>query len=132
MSDLLKGLVESAARGAAEEVADEVNAADRAYADRNRMALAWAVDRHRMGCDAGYYDDDTETEYPVVWVVLPTGQVSWHITPDLRDELEASRLHEQEPVGGYDGHDRDLKNQRIVRHALDDKPDRLSSPAVPR
>jgi len=128
LGDVLCEVVENAARGAAEGLAE--NAAERAYSDRNVRAVAFVVDRHRMGWDAGYYDDETDTDYPVVWATLPTGQVSWHVPPEFRDLLEQSRLPEETPVGGYDGHDRDLKNHRVEIHALGGE-ERITRDALP-
>jgi hypothetical protein len=86
----LADLVEGAARGAAEAIDDR--RAEQAYRDRNLLAIAFATERAEMGCDAGWYDDETDSDYPVVWAVLPTGQVSWHVTPDLRAVLADSPL----------------------------------------
>ena len=121
-------VVGTAARGAAKGLVEALDegAADQAYRDRNLLAIAFAIERHELGCDAGYYDDETDTDYPVVWTTLPTGQVSWHVTPEFRDVLETSPLPETEPIGGYDGHDRELKNDRVATHILEDDPDRIT------
>lgn len=114
-SDLLTRAVEAAARGVASEL--ELAKKERIYRDRNLAALSLAVDRQRLGGDAGWYhSEDEETDYPVVWAVLPTGQVSWHVTPDFLDVLDESILPERTPPGGYDGHDRELKNERLAYH----------------
>ncbi len=39
-----------------------------------------------------------------------------HVTPDLEDVLERSPLDNSEPIGGYDGHSRTLKNCRLARY----------------
>ncbi|WP_256299924.1 hypothetical protein [Haloarchaeobius salinus] len=109
MSDL-SDVVEAATKGLA-EAAD--NAASKpAYEDRNLLALTLAVNRKRIGCDAGYFYDDQGC--PVVWAVLPTGQVSWNLPPRYEQHIEDSCLAEEWPVGGYDGHDRQLKNTRLA------------------
>ncbi|WP_435318482.1 hypothetical protein [Haloarchaeobius sp. TZWSO28] len=107
-------LVEGAARGIA-EVVDE-SSAQTAYEDRNLLALSMAVNRKRIGCDAGYYYHDG-TDWPVVWVVLPTGQASWHLPPDFERYLAESCLEEETPIGGFDGHDRRMKNDRLLADA---------------
>lgn len=115
--DLLGRLVEGAARGATEALTE--SAANRAYEDRNLLAVAFAVERAQLGCDAGYYlADDDGTNYLIVWAVLPTGQASWHVPPQRRELLEQSPLEETSPPGGYDGHSRPLKNRRVALHAL--------------
>ncbi|WP_455448599.1 hypothetical protein [Natrinema thermotolerans] len=88
---------------------------DEVYHDRNLLAIAFArAIRLTWGPDtAGWYWHD---EWPVVWVDTPTGQKSWHVTPDLEDVLERSSLQQTEPTGGYDGHSRTLKNCRLARY----------------
>lgn len=115
-STLLADLLEGAAHGAVQAI--EESRVNKVYRDRNLLGVAFAVDRLQLGCDAGYYDDETDSDYPVVWTVLPTGQVSWHVRPEMRDLLEASALPETQPPGGYDGHSRELKNKRVLNHAL--------------
>jgi len=113
----LSEIVEGAVRGIAEAVDD--SASVRAYEDRNLLALALATRHKRGGGDAGYYyaaDDDTDG-WPVVWATLETGQVSWHLPPKLESYIEASCLDEETPVGGYDDHDRRLKNDRLAAFA---------------
>ncbi|SEW01289.1 hypothetical protein [Natrinema salifodinae] len=88
---------------------------DEVYHDRNLLAIAFAR-AIRLTWDpntAGWYWHD---EWPVVCVDIPTGQKSWHVTPDLKDVLERSPLDESEPTGGYDGHSRTLKNCRLARY----------------
>jgi len=88
---------------------------DDVYHDRNLLAIAFArAMRLTWGPDtAGWYRHD---DWPVVWVDTPAGQKSWHVTPDLEDVLERSPLDKREPIGGYDGHSRTLKNCRLARY----------------
>ncbi|ELZ07329.1 hypothetical protein [Natrialba aegyptia] len=85
------------------------------YHDRNLLAIAFArAIKLTWGPDtAGWYWHD---EWPVVWVATPTGQKSWHVTPDLEDVLERSSLQQTRPTDGYDGHSRTLKNCRLARY----------------
>ncbi|WP_435358453.1 hypothetical protein [Haloarchaeobius sp. DFWS5] len=124
----INGLAYSAARGVGDGLSEAMDAkraaeearteAEKAYTDRNLLALSMAVNRKRIGCDAGFYFDDEGSDWPVVWVVLPTGQASWHVPPDYMQWLEASCLSEEEPVPGYDGHDRETKNKRLLNDAV--------------
>lgn len=59
------------------------------------MALGYAAD---LGLPAGIRIDPAEPEWPVVYIELPTGQVSWHMP--------------QHPVP-WDGHDTEEKYRRI-------------------
>ncbi|WP_435349006.1 hypothetical protein [Haloarchaeobius sp. HRN-SO-5] len=110
----IEDLVEGAARGLADAIDDSTS--QKAYEDRNLLALTLAVTRKRIGCDAGYYYHD-ESDWPVVWTVLPAGQVSWHVPPEFEQHLAESCLDAETPVGGYDGHDRRLKNDRLLAEA---------------
>ncbi|MGQ3411054.1 hypothetical protein ACT4ML_02165 [Natrinema sp. LN54] len=88
---------------------------DEVYHDRNLLAIAFARAIHLTWGreNAGWY---WHGEWPVVWVDTPTGQKSWHVTPDLEDVLERSSLQQCKPTGGYDGHSRTLTNYRLARH----------------
>lgn len=88
---------------------------DEVYHDRNLLAIAFArAIAITWGPDtAGWY---WHSDWPVVWVDTPAGQKSWHVTPDLEDVLERSSLQQTDPTGGYDGHDRTLKNCRLARY----------------
>lgn len=63
--------------------------------------------------------DASEPEWPVCFVRLPTGQVSWHIAPadlDLFDHVPA--VHASSPAAPkWDGHSTDEKYQRLAKHA---------------
>lgn len=115
----LEEIARGAAAGAVGAISDRANAEvekQKAYRDRNLLALAFA--RARLP-RAGYYYEDESAEYPVVWALLPSkgegssGQVSWHIEPELVDVVEEGLIN-QEPPGGFDGHSREEKNQRLA------------------
>jgi hypothetical protein len=59
------------------------------------QALDWA---HQAGLKAGIGFDPAEPEWPVVYIELPTGQVSWHMPAH--------------PVP-YDGHSTPEKYERV-------------------
>lgn len=96
---------------------------DDVYLDRNLLAIAHAVEhvRHHGDKVGGYYIDHSEegNGWPVVWVDGGYGQRSWHVAPSLTYLLEDSILDESEPAGGYDGHDRPTKNERLVQAVLE-------------
>ena len=62
--------------------------------------------------------DPTEPDWPVVYVQLPTGQCSWHISPGDWAEIFA---HLKLSVDGppWDGHTTGQKYRRIRRAALE-------------
>ena len=56
--------------------------------------------------------DPAEPDWPVLYITLPTGQVSWHIAPADMD------LFRHVPVGAarWDGHDVTEKYRRLDEH----------------
>jgi hypothetical protein len=70
------------------------------YDTRNKLVLV------ALGCalgceyEAGIGIDPNEPDWPVVYIDLPTGQVSWHIEPYK---------------GTWDGHTTEDKYRRIAR-----------------
>jgi hypothetical protein len=74
---------------------------DTEYAARYPLvleAMFWAVE---CGMAVGIRIDPAEPEWPVVYIELPTGQVSWHMP--------------QHPVP-YDGHTTEEKYRRIQEY----------------
>lgn len=56
--------------------------------------------------------DPAEPDWPVLYIQLPTGQVSWHVAPADMD------LFCHVPVGSaqWDGHDVEEKYRRLDEH----------------
>ncbi|WIV67536.1 hypothetical protein [Natrialbaceae archaeon AArc-T1-2] len=94
------------------------------YTDRNLLALAAAEMAVRLHLalgppesayfDGGWYrpeaDDADAGEWGVVSLETPEGQASWHVPIDL-----ARRSHLTETVPDWDGHTRQVKNDRLRR-----------------
>src|SRR4029077_1228676 len=76
------------------------NAAGR-YAERYRLGLRGMPLADLCGYPAGVRHDTAEPEWPVFYIELPTGQVSWHMP---------QHVHE------YDGHTTTEKYQRIAAY----------------
>lgn len=68
------------------------------YERRNKAVIAALFHAQAYGYAAGIRFDDDEPEYPVVFIELNTGQVSWHIT---------------QHVEAWDGHDTEEKYKRL-------------------
>lgn len=68
------------------------------YADRYRAVLGCLHIATAGGLKAGIRIDPKEPEWPVVYIELPTGQVSWHMP--------------QHPIE-WDGHSTHTKYERI-------------------
>jgi hypothetical protein len=90
---------------AAIEVAEQVAAdaptdADRqrVYASRNQLTYRALGEASRLDYEVGIRLDPTEPTWPVVYIQLPTGQVSWHVPQHLYD---------------WDGHDTAEKYRRL-------------------
>ena len=68
------------------------------YAARECAVLSAVGTARRIGYDAGFRIDPKEPTWPVAFIQLPTGQVSWHM-PGFPFE--------------WDGHGLDEKNARV-------------------
>jgi len=88
----------------------ESSTLDDAYFDRSQAVQGFARLAQNMDFRVGIKPDD---EWPILYIDLPTGQVSWHIKaeelvgdwPEYPDE--------------WDGHDLDEKRARIARFLRD-------------
>lgn len=49
------------------------------YVERNKSVIAAVHHALEIGVKAGVRLDKEEPEYPVMFIELPTGQVTWHI-----------------------------------------------------
>lgn len=77
-----------------------IEANDEKYVPRYGLILQAVAYAHGLGLQAGFRFDPAEAEWPVAFIELPTGQVSWHLP--------------QHPVA-WDGHTTEEKYQRIRR-----------------
>ena len=80
---------------------------DEAYVDRNLAVQVLAILANQKGYQIGIRN--REDDWPILYVDLPTGQVSWHIP---KDEIVA--LLPDYP-GEWDGHDLKEKRDRLRR-----------------
>lgn len=69
------------------------------YQSRNICVLLALATARNAGYEAGIRIDPKEPDWPVVFIELPQGQVSWHLP---------QHTHE------WDGHTTDEKNQRVA------------------
>lgn len=74
------------------------------YADRNRLIYGALAIAARGGLNAGVAIDPNEPAWPVAYIDLPTGQVSWHLP---------------RYPGTWDGHDGPTKTARISDYIHD-------------
>ncbi|AGB41081.1 hypothetical protein Halha_1132 [Halobacteroides halobius DSM 5150] len=85
-----------------EEALQKIKKTDRKdYEARNKAVLRAMSLALEKGYEAGIRMDYTKPEYPVVYIELPTGQVSWHL-PEHRKE--------------WDGHTTEEKYNRIEQY----------------
>lgn len=81
------------------------------YSDRNH-AVSLAA---RLAEDQGYKVyvgiDPAEPDWPVFYIELPTGQLSWHVSPGYFEKL--SRLFKRAKPNHWDGHSTKTKHHRI-------------------
>ncbi len=80
---------------------------DDVYRDRNLLAQLAAVLAQRCGLHVGTGVDAEEPDWPVIYIDLPSGQVSWHIP-------SAELVARLDPYGrDWDKHDGPEKEHRI-------------------
>jgi hypothetical protein len=93
------------------------SALDAVYRERQHLLAHLAASYPSVLVDGA---DREAPSWPVLFVKLPTGQVSWHIGPDDRDLFP----HVERAVGGmpgapiWDGHDTAEKYRRLDAHTL--------------
>lgn len=81
-----------------------------AYFDRNQAVQVLAAMAMALGHRVGLKADPEEPAWPVLYVDLPTGQVSWHL-PIEEVTIEDWPVYE----GAWDGHTLGTKRARITR-----------------
>jgi len=79
---------------------------DEAYLDRNLAVQVMAKMALQLGCRVGVRE--REEEWPILYIDLPTGQVSWHIP---KDELIPGL---PDFPDSWDGHDLKTKRKRLI------------------
>ena len=67
------------------------------YTARNSLVFKSLIKAQEIGYQAGIRIDPSEPEWPVVFIELPTGQVSWHIPQHTQS---------------WDGHNKEEKYER--------------------
>ena len=77
---------------------------DEAYLDRNLVVQVLARLSHKLGYKVGIKDD---SKWPILYIDLPTGQVSWHIPK--KELIGDWPIYE----GKWDGHDLGTKRNRL-------------------
>jgi len=82
------------------------------YADRNRVVQLAAMLAEKLGYRVGLRVDPDEPDWPVLFLDLPTGQISWHLSPG--DAYPVWDLYE----GEWDGHTNEDKAERIYRFVV--------------
>jgi len=80
-----------------------------AYFDRNQAIMAFARLARKQGYTMGIQEDLQEPGWPVLFIDLPTGQVSWHLPEqELRGEWPDYKKK-------WDGHGLMEKRRRLDR-----------------
>lgn len=83
------------------------------YAERAQCVLALARAAKAMGCAVGFKSDGVllaPSTWPVLFIDLPTGQVSWHLK--LEDRRNAPDIGDY--LGTWDNHDTAEKYRRLA------------------
>lgn len=83
---------------------------DTVYTERYGLILRAVSLAYQLGFAAGFRIDPREPDWPVAFIELPTGQVSWHIQPHQRE---------------WDGHTTEEKYRRAREFILDSRDDEI-------
>jgi hypothetical protein len=91
---------------------------NKVYSERNAcVAMAVAMAR-RLGYRVGMRIT-IDHNWPIIFIDLPSGQVSWHVS---REDFIAYFPNDMDEYGGvYDGHDTNQKYERLVRYATNSR-----------
>ena len=81
-----------------------------AYQERNRVVQALAKMAMELGYKVGIKEDPEDYCYVILYIDLPTGQVSWHI--DTNDLVTEFPTYE----GQWDSHDTNEKYARLEKY----------------
>lgn len=93
-------------RGTTYKTGKTESAPEEAYFDRNMAVQVLTKMANQLGYNIGIKDDP---EWPILYIDLPTGQVSWHIP---RNELIGTY---PKYTGKWDGHDVEEKRNRLIK-----------------
>ena len=80
------------------------------YQERNRVVQALAKMSMELGYKVGIKGDTEDDCYVILYIDLPTGQVSWHI--DTNDLVTEFPTYE----GQWDSHDTNEKYARLEKY----------------
>ena len=89
-----------------------------AYADRNLLVLLAADLAQDVGWRVGWKIDLDEPDWLLIFINLPTGQLSWHIPKDDLPEGIFEMFADE-----WDGHSTEEKNRRIMEYIEGGKDD---------
>lgn len=94
----------------------DAGALDAVYRERSHLTAHLAADYPSVLVDGA---DPDAPNWPVLFVKLPTGQVSWHINPEDRDLFSHVRrtMANMPDAPAWDGHDTAEKYRRLAAHA---------------
>jgi len=100
------------AMGALEKANQNLN---EVYAERSKVVLSLARSASRLGHRVGWgldlsMDPEDAMAWPILYIDLPTGQVSWHMTAEDRKSSSGFPAY----AGKYDGHSTEEKYQRLA------------------
>jgi hypothetical protein len=86
---------------------------EEAYYDRNQAVMLAAKLAQMQGYDTGWRVDPDEPHWPILFIELPSGQVSWHIP--MEEALDHGVDIEGRTTGPvWDGHTLNGKRHRIL------------------
>ena len=106
----------------ADQVDEAAKEIDRVYEERNALVMLAGALARQNRLHGGLGLDPQEPDWPVLFINLPTGQVSWHL-PRLSQAYpkpyrRAMAVMSRSPYySGWDGHTPEEKNMRVLEYA---------------
>lgn len=86
------------------------------YSERAAVVVALGRAAMALGHEVYFAEDPLEPDWPVLFIELPTGQVSWHLHPDDASVFAADFPWIEEGSNEvWDGHTTEEKYRRLNR-----------------
>lgn len=83
------------------------------YFDRNQLVKAFALAMKQKGFTVGWKEDREDPFFVILFVDLPTGQVSWHVPCE---EIDLSQWPQYR--GNWDLHSTEEKRVRLSKYLM--------------
>lgn len=87
-----------------------------AYTERDKCIALLTQMAQKLGLNTGIRTDDLDPSWPIVYIDLPSGQVSWHVNEHELPWFAHLPLYEK----AWDGHATEEKYERVLHPELEE------------